>query len=164
MRRVLRMSIPDFPELLRTTHHLGTPLPDPRHQAIHDAWFGPLLKACAAAHRERDTARQIACFAASRLMAAYLEVIADLARQAHPAEGAAMRALEARIEEATEPVFTAIRRLEQAEREVMPMPMPTSTAAVSWHAWLASLRAVVAAVDETFTDVVRTVTDKARHD
>jgi hypothetical protein len=162
MRRVLRMSIPDFPELLRTTHHLGTPLPDPRHQAIHDAWFGPLLKARAAAHRERDTARQIACFAASRLMAAYLEVIADLARKAHPAEGAAMRALEARIEEATEPVFTALRRLTQEEREMM--PMPTSTASATWPAWLASLRAVVAAVDETFIDVVRTVTDKARHD
>lgn len=146
-----------MPELFRSVHHLGAPLTDARHQAIHDAWFRPLLEARAAVHAttrtDQDPSRQVAHFTAAQLVVTYQQIIADLARMEYPEGGAAMRALEARYEEAAAPLFTALQALHIAERElVRSLPNAAETA---WSSWIHQLRIAIDAIDATFPDIVQ---------
>ena len=140
----------DLPELFRGVRYLGAPLGDPQGLAMHDAWFRPLLRARAAAHAEHDSSRQAAHFAADRLAADYRQVIAEMALERHSAGSAAMRALEARLEEAATPMFLALQQLGVAEQVYRASPPQSEPA---WSRWIEQLRATITAIDATFPDV-----------
>ena len=134
------------PELTRGLRSLGS-----RRVALgnsHDAWFAPLLAARRAIAGISDPLRQVELVDSAQLASSMQKTIAQLAAIQAPTEAAAQRAIEAVLEEAAEPVFAAMTRLELAAAALRGSALDTRLA--DWRRWIHALRDVFAAADASW--------------
>lgn len=121
-----------MPELTRAARALGG-----RHGSREQArFFRPLLEARRAAVLGGDDA--IAAFDPRALRRAVEHVLARIAAERHPVPGPAQRALEARLADAAEPLFTALSALDAAAEQAG--AADDATALRRWRAWLGLAR------------------------
>lgn len=132
-----------MPELTRGLRALGS-----RRGALgnsHDAWFAPLLAARRSIAGVSDPLRQVALVDSANLAASMRKTIAQLAAIQAPTEAAAQRAIEAVLEEAAEPLFVAIARLELAADALRGSALDTRLS--DWRRWVEAFREVFVAAD-----------------
>jgi len=132
-----------MPEITRGLRALGS-----RRGALgnaHDAWFAPFLAARRSVVGISDPLRQVALVDSAHLAGAMRRTIAQLAAVHSPTEPAAQRAIEAVLEEAAEPVFVAIARLELAADALRGSALDTRLA--DWRRWVEAMRGVFVAAD-----------------
>ncbi len=135
-----------MPELTRGLRAFGSLRGSPG--ASHDAWFAPLLTARRAVEGISDPLRQVALFDAAELSTSMTRVISELAAIQAPTEPPAQRAVEAVLEEAAAPMFTAIARLALAADTLRSSAPDTRLA--DWRRWTSAMHEVFVATDESW--------------
>lgn len=135
-----------IPELTRGLRGLGSLRGAPG--SAHDAWYAPLLSLRRTINVEADPLRHIAIVDAVRLETAMRAVMAELAAVRAPTDAPAQRAIEAILEEHADTMFAAIHRMGLAAESLRAAPVDTQLA--EWRVWMASLRAVFVATDESW--------------
>ncbi|MFI5311728.1 MAG: M14 family zinc carboxypeptidase [Gemmatimonadales bacterium] len=127
--------LPEFTRSLRgfaSPRALGSP--------DHDRVFGPLVAARRAAARVESVEGQLAAFDAVRLRRALEEAIAGMCAERTRKDGAARRALAARMTDLAEPAFAAAGRIEHAAALVRASREPGRSEA--WRAWVVAVQAL----------------------
>jgi len=113
--------------------------------AEHDAFFGPLLSARAAAERVRDPLARVRAVDAATLRAALAESVRWAAERRASGTPADRRALEAELAECAAPLDEALGRLGRLAAAVR--DAPDDARFVHWREWAAGLRLVFARAD-----------------
>lgn len=134
------------PELTRGLRALGslrgTPGP------AHDRWFAPLLAARRAIAGVSDAERQVALVDAAVIAQQLKRVMADLSKELAPTHAAMQRALDAALQEESEPVFEALERLALAADVLRVSALDTRLH--DWRRWMNTLRDVFVAADQSW--------------
>jgi hypothetical protein len=146
-------SVATVPELTRSLRHLGAASVD--DAAVHDAWFGPFLRARAAIEGVTDPLRQAALVDADRIAMEVSRTLEELARRRAGGDGPRARALVAELEEETAAVPAAVARLGLAA-SALAGSAPDSRL-IDWRRWVEALRELARALDAGWPAVQRTV-------
>lgn len=127
-----------LPELTLAMRSLGSRHGGPA--VDHDRFFGPLLRARAAAEKAGDVGARMRSFDAKALEVSLRATIEALAAERHVKSPPHRRAMEAQITEFAEPLVEALRALQAREPH-------DRDAIASWCGWSAGVRAVFAESD-----------------
>ena len=133
-------AVPELTRGLRALGSLrGTPGP------AHDRWFAPLLAARRAVAGISDAERQVALVDAAVIAQQLRRVMSDIAKELAPTHAAMQRALDAALQEETEPVFEALERLALTADVLRVSALDTRLH--DWRRWMNALREVFVAAD-----------------
>ena len=136
-------AVPELTRGLRALGSLrGTPGP------AHDRWFAPLLAARRAVAGISDAERQVALVDAAVIAQQLRRVMADLAKEQAPLHPAMQRALDAALQEESEPLFIALERLALAADVLRVSALDTRLH--DWRRWMNALREVFVAADQSW--------------
>lgn len=134
-------SMPELTRGLRALGSLrGTPGP------AHDRWFAPMLAARRAVAGVSDAERQVALVDAALIAQNLRRVMQEIAKEISPTHPAMQRAIEAALNEETEPTFEALDRLALAADVLRGSALDTRL--VDWRRWMNALREVFVAADQ----------------
>lgn len=134
------------PELTRGLRALGSLRGTPG--AAHDRWFAPLLAARRAVAGISDAERQVALVDAAVIALQLRRVMNDIAKELAPTHTAMQRALDAALQEETEPVFEALERLALTADVLRVSALDTRLH--DWRRWMNALREVFVAADQSW--------------
>lgn len=145
-------TVPELTRGLRSLGSLrGTPGP------AHDRWFAPLLAARRAIAGISDAERQVALVDAAHIAQHLRRVMSEMAKELAPTHPAMQRAIEAALNEESEPVFTALERLALAADVLRTSALDTRL--VDWRRWVGALREVFVAADQAWPRCGAVITD-----
>jgi len=142
-----------LPELTRTLRNLGSRRGSRARRQTSAAdqrrFFAPLLDARRAATGTVAPGDAIAAFAAAALLESFTGALRDFAVQRHPEEGPHRRALEAELEELTEPLLASIRLLGETAAHAS----ESIDDLRRWRAWAGQLRATFETADRVWVSL-----------
>ena len=145
-------AVPELTRGLRALGSLrGTPGP------AHDRWFAPLLAARRAVAGISDAQRQVALVDAAVIAQQLRRVMSDMAKELAPTHPAMQRALDAALQEESEPVFASLERLALAADVLRVSPLDTRLH--DWRRWMNALREVFVAADQSWPRCAAVVTN-----
>jgi hypothetical protein len=134
------------PELTRGLRSMGSLRGSPG--AEHDRWFAPLLAARRAVAGISDAERQVALVDAAVIAQQLQRAMTDIARELSPTHAPMQRAIDAALQEESEPVFEALERLALAADVLRTSAMDTRL--IDWRRWMNALREVFVAADQAW--------------
>jgi hypothetical protein len=134
------------PELTRGLRSLGSLRGAPGPE--HDRWFAPLLAARRTVAGISDAERQVALVDAAVIAQQLNRVIMQLSQEMAPSQPAMQRAIDAALQEESEPVFEALERLALAADVLRVSTLDTRL--VDWRRWMNALREVFVAADSAW--------------
>ncbi|MGV3707667.1 MAG: hypothetical protein ACO1Q7_02420 [Gemmatimonas sp.] len=143
------------PELTRGLRSMGSLRGSPGDQ--HDRWFAPLLAARRAVAGVSDAERQVALVDAAVIAQQLHRAMTDMAKELAPTHAPMQRALDAALQEESEPVFEALERLALAADVLRTSAMDTRL--VDWRRWMNALREVFVAADQSWPRCAAVVRD-----
>lgn len=124
----------------RRARQSGGSMPSP---ALHLRFFAPLLEARKAAARAGRPAEAVAAFDTTAMVARLDAEVLAFARECHPRQAPARRALEAELGEIVAPLRAALVRLGQLAVQAQ----VAGSHDASWQRWLHQLRAIFEVAD-----------------
>ena len=143
------------PELTAGLRALGSPRALPGSD--HDRFFAPLLSARRAAHAAVQPATRLSAFDGAAIVAAMDEALMAFSRARWPGRAPDERALLEELRERCEPVWRALRRVDEAAAAVR---QDTGTTRFRrWHEWLTSVREAFERADESWQAALPALAD-----
>lgn len=153
-RLVMRAAIESaytMPELTRSLRELGAI--GGSDAAAHDRWFAPLLVARRALVGVSDPLRQLGLFDVNRLRDELARALTELAAQRAGGDAPRTRALEAILEDETEPVRRAMARVALAASALEGSESDSRLG--DWRRWVRELMELYRAADNAWPAIAR---------
>ncbi len=140
-----------MPELTRSLRELGAI--GAADAAAHDRWFAPLLVARRALVGVSDPLRQLALFDVDKLRDELARALAELAAQRAGGDAPRARALDAILEDETEPVRRAMARVAIAASALEGSESDSRLG--DWRRWVRELMELYRAADNAWPAIAR---------
>jgi hypothetical protein len=140
-----------MPELTRSLRELGAI--GGADAAAHDRWFAPLLVARRALVGVSDPLRQLALFDVDKLRDELARALAELAAQRAGGDAPRARALDAILEDETEPVRRAMARVAIAASALEGSDSDSRLG--DWRRWVRELMELYRAADNAWPAIAR---------
>jgi hypothetical protein len=138
------------PELTRSLRHLGWPLQGAAGEAEGLLQF--LIDARRALNSQRDPLAQVRSFDGAQLASQIRARALDFAQRSFPAALPEQRAVEWQLLELLDPLLSGLEAVSQAAAAVQ--DAPASRLLAQWRSWLVHVKAVFAAADRIWPDLV----------
>jgi hypothetical protein len=140
-----------MPELTRSLRELGAI--GGGDASAHDRWFAPLLTARRALVGVSDPLRQLALFDMDKLRDELARALAELAAQRAGGDAPRARALDAILEDETEPVRRAMARVAIAASALQGSESDSQLG--DWRRWVRELLELYRAADNAWPSIAR---------